>query len=220
MQPYFIPYPGYFRLFALADIVVLYDCVQFTRRGFVHRNQLRTQQGLTRFLTLPLTKQPMNTRIIDLQFQPEATHTWQTRLQAFHILHPILNNPAHPFYASLTTLGATPRLYITHWLELLCQQLHLPFNVAYSSTLNLPDTLRGAERILAICRHFNAATYLNAPGGKSLYCAETFKNNHIALKFLTPYCGDHLSTLHQLLSRGPREVRKTLLNQLELADGH
>jgi hypothetical protein len=33
MQPYFMPYAGYFRLFAAADVFVLFDCVQFPRRG-------------------------------------------------------------------------------------------------------------------------------------------------------------------------------------------
>ena len=37
MQPYFMPYAGYFRLFAAADVFVLFDCVQFPRRGWVHR---------------------------------------------------------------------------------------------------------------------------------------------------------------------------------------
>ena len=29
MQPYFMPYAGYFRLFAAADLFVALDCVQF-----------------------------------------------------------------------------------------------------------------------------------------------------------------------------------------------
>jgi hypothetical protein len=41
MQPYFLPYPGYFRLFAAADQVALFDCVQFPRRGWVHRSRRR-----------------------------------------------------------------------------------------------------------------------------------------------------------------------------------
>ena len=33
MQPYFFPYAGYFRLFAHVDEFVIFDCVQFRRRG-------------------------------------------------------------------------------------------------------------------------------------------------------------------------------------------
>ena len=53
MQPYFVPYAGYFRLFAATDLFVIYDCVQFPRRGWVHRNQLPGANGQPNWLTLP-----------------------------------------------------------------------------------------------------------------------------------------------------------------------
>ena len=56
MQPYFFPYAGYFRLFAASDLFVIYDCVQFPRRGWVHRNLLPDASGSERWLTLPLEK--------------------------------------------------------------------------------------------------------------------------------------------------------------------
>ena len=72
MQPYFLPYAGYFRLFAEADLVCLFDCVQFPRRGWVHRNQLPGYTGAAKWLTLPLAKRPMAIRIDDLAFAPSA----------------------------------------------------------------------------------------------------------------------------------------------------
>ena len=54
MQPYFYPYAGYFRLFARADLFVVYDCVQFPRRGWVHRNRLTGADGQLQWLTLLL----------------------------------------------------------------------------------------------------------------------------------------------------------------------
>ena len=39
MQPYFLPYAGYFRLFSHTDLFIIYDCVQFIRRGWIHRNR-------------------------------------------------------------------------------------------------------------------------------------------------------------------------------------
>jgi hypothetical protein len=59
MQPYFLPYAGYFRLFAATDLFVVYECVQFPRRGWVHRNQLVNTAGAERWLTLPLEKVPI-----------------------------------------------------------------------------------------------------------------------------------------------------------------
>src|SRR6478736_5469653 len=72
MQPYFIPYAGYFRLFAATDLFVIYDCVQFPRRGWVHRNQLPGADGVSRWLTLPLEHAERDTLIKDLKFRPDA----------------------------------------------------------------------------------------------------------------------------------------------------
>ena len=72
IQPYFMPYAGYFRLFAAADEVVLYDCVQFPRRGRVHRNILPDSHANPRWLTLPLQKANMGVKIQDLSFAEDA----------------------------------------------------------------------------------------------------------------------------------------------------
>ena len=71
MQPYFIPYAGYFRLFAASDLFVIYDCVQFPRRGWVHRNKMFGADGRECWLTLPLAKMPRDVRIRDLSFSAE-----------------------------------------------------------------------------------------------------------------------------------------------------
>lgn len=64
MQPYWAPYAGYFRLWAAADIVVLFDDVQFPRRGWVHRFKVGE-----RWITLPVEKAPRDTRICDMKLE-------------------------------------------------------------------------------------------------------------------------------------------------------
>src|SRR5437660_8507371 len=83
MQPYFIPYAGYFRLFAASDLFVLYDCVQFPRRGWVHRNRLLDASGKERWLTLPLEKAARDARIQDLRFAADAKSAFLDRLRPF-----------------------------------------------------------------------------------------------------------------------------------------
>ncbi len=72
MQPYFAPYGGYWRLLAGADLFVIYDCVQFPRRGWVHRNRLPDAKGERRWLTLPLAPAPYDARIQDLVFAQDG----------------------------------------------------------------------------------------------------------------------------------------------------
>src|SRR5437868_3898306 len=85
MQPYFIPYAGYFRLFAASDLFVIYDCVQFPRRGWVHRNRLIDASGKARWLTLPLEKAPQDVLIRDLRFSPNAAGLMTERLRPFQL---------------------------------------------------------------------------------------------------------------------------------------
>src|SRR5436190_8297403 len=83
MQPYFFPYAGYFRLFAASDLFVIYDCVQFPRRGWVHRNKLLDAAGNAEWLTLPLVPAPRDVLIRDLQFPPDAAAEFARRLRRF-----------------------------------------------------------------------------------------------------------------------------------------
>src|SRR3954463_11111762 len=83
MQPYFVPYAGYFRLLAASDLFVIYDCVQFPRRGWVHRNQLPAAHGQASWLTLPLAKGPEAWLIRGLAFSGEAEKLLAERLRPF-----------------------------------------------------------------------------------------------------------------------------------------
>ena len=66
MQPYFFPYAGYFRLFAAVDEFVIFDCVQFPRRGRVHRCEVPRSGAGREWLTLPLARQPRDVLIRSL----------------------------------------------------------------------------------------------------------------------------------------------------------
>ena len=40
MQPYFLPYIGYFQLIQAADKFVVYDNIEFTKKGWINRNKI------------------------------------------------------------------------------------------------------------------------------------------------------------------------------------
>ena len=45
MQPTYLPWSGYFGLMQSVDAFVLLDSVQFTRRSWQQRNQIKTANG-------------------------------------------------------------------------------------------------------------------------------------------------------------------------------
>jgi hypothetical protein len=61
-QPDFIPYIGFFQRFLNADLFVIQDGVQFSKRGWTHRDKIKTPAG-EEWLTLNLQKHPHTTSI-------------------------------------------------------------------------------------------------------------------------------------------------------------
>src|SRR5438876_6542512 len=55
MQPYFLPYIGYWQLLAAVDRFVLYDNIKYTKKGWINRNRL-LRNGAEAFFTIPLKK--------------------------------------------------------------------------------------------------------------------------------------------------------------------
>jgi len=198
MQPYFFPYAGYFRLFAASDLFVIYDCVQFPRRGWVHRNLLVDASGAKRWLTLPLEKAPQSVLIRDLRFPSDAAEILAERLRPFPL---VASDPAsvEPILAALLDVKGTPLDYIERLLELTVTYCGLPWKVVRSSTLNVPAEIRGQDRILEIARRLGARRYVNPPGGRDLYNAAAFAKVGIELRFLADYIGPTASMLTRIM---------------------
>jgi hypothetical protein len=198
MQPYFIPYAGYFRLFAASDLFVIYDCVQFPRRGWVHRNRLADASGTDRWLTLPIAKAPRDVLIRELRFMDAAHDVLAQRMRPLPICT-VVEEPEPGILTTLRDIGGAPVDYLERLLHDVVSQLGLRWNVIRSSTLSVPDSLRGQNRIIEIARRVGATVYLNSPGGRHLYDAPVFEDAGIALRFLSHYPGSSASILRRIV---------------------
>jgi hypothetical protein len=199
MQPYFFPYAGYFRLFAASDLFVIYDCVQFPRRGWVHRNKLLDAAGQPRWLTLPLEKAPQDVLIRDLRFPPNAAEELAERLRAFPAVR-AGQAGTDDIVAALRDVRGTPLEYLERLLELTVAYCGLAWRTVRSSTLGVPAEFRGQDRILEIARRLGATRYVNASGGRELYDAAIFGAAGIELRFLVDYAGPTASILQRMLT--------------------
>ena len=209
MQPYFFPYAGYFRLFAASDLFVIYDCVQFPRRGWVHRNKLIDAAGEARWLTLPLEKAPQSVLIRDLRFPPNAGELLAERLQPFALAAAATPATEHVL-AALADVRGTPLDYIERLLEITVAYCGLPWRVVRSSTLDVPPEIHGQDRILEIARRLGATRYVNASGGRELYDSAAFDNAGIELRFLADYHGPNASILQRILSDDRSELARDI----------
>lgn len=198
MQPYFLPYAGYFRLMCDVDVFVVLDNVQFPRGGWVHRNRLGRSDGRLGWLTLPLCKQPLATTIQQTRLRGDAlTREWAGRVNAFPAGRWALD-PSRPVGDLLCLESDLLALTLRRSLALCATLLGLTVPFVSASELGCDPALTGSDRILAICRLLGATGYLNLPGGRKLYDAQEFQRSGIALEFLPDYQGDMASILQRL----------------------
>lgn len=213
MQPYFFPYCGYYRLLAAAERFVILDCVQFSRRGRVHRCEVPGPSGRMEWLTLPLAHQPRDTLIRDLIFASDAEAEFARRL-ARHCWATAAPTPeAQALRKALQIGSGTVTDHLEEYLRLAAGLLGLSSEILRSSTFALPAGLRGQDRIIAIARAAGATTYVNSPGGRALYDPAAFAHAGLRLEFLTPWRGERLSVLPALLAGDAAILRAALRAQ-------
>jgi hypothetical protein len=75
-QPHFIPWLGYLHRMAQVDTFIVLDHVQFERRNYQNRSQIRLD-GQARWLTVPVVQRSQKERIIDKEVDNrDAARAW------------------------------------------------------------------------------------------------------------------------------------------------
>jgi hypothetical protein len=212
MQPYFFPYAGYFRLFAACDLFVVLDNVQFPRRGWVHRNRLRRQDGELDWMTLPLAPAPQSVLIRDLAFRMDIDDWGPSQLRRFPALTRA-TGPAAGLVAQALSPGPTPLGYLTAGIAATTRLLGLERRMIMASDLAIPDGLHAQDLILALARAAGATTYVNLAGGTELYDTAAFAAAGIDLHFLSEYRGDYASLLERLVLEDASAIAADIVAQ-------
>ena len=206
MQPYFFPYLGYFQLIQAVDKFILYDNVNYIKKGWVNRNRL-VVQGRPRFIVVPLQQQSSAQKIRDARI--DMTRDWRKRLFGtiylnykrcafFDEVFPLIERVLAMDVEHLTELNCSSVRWIAEFLEIPTDIVTDVSNYEglerdlseetsrireeYTQRQNLSDTK--TIRIFLICRNEGAGTYINAIGGQALYDKSLFANNGIALWFV------------------------------------
>jgi hypothetical protein len=211
IQPYFLPYIGYFELLASADVVIWLDDVQFPRRSWVNRNRFRVVGDGSRWAYLTIPVRHADRRATIASMSPCFPQSWQTRLEKWFSLVYGESALFHPLAKSLFTLpdqsDAKLSTLLIGLLTACMKQLHIPRETVLSSEIEIPARLGREERIISLTQAVRGTTYLNLSGGKSLYDACRFRSAGLDLEFLSltgfpklNECCDHLSILDLVLA--------------------
>lgn len=187
MQPYFMPYIGYWQLIAAVDRFIVLDDVCFIRRGWIHRNRILVG-GAPHLFTLPLRGASQNRLICDLE--RVADDVWLRKFQR----QLTENYRKAPYFSEtmplLQTILADPEPNLSRFLmaglRATCRHLSIETELLSSSGRYANTSLAGQERILDICRQEGGRRYLNPPGGVELYDRGAFEARGIELRFVMP----------------------------------
>lgn len=185
MQPYFVPYIGYWQLMNAVDEYVIYDDVNYINRGWINRNRILVNNE-PQYINLLLSGASQNRLINEISL---ADNTVNFK-KIFRTIE--LNYKKAPFYKEVLDLlekilnnsQTNLALFLYDQIKWLAEYMEMDTRFILSSSIKKDNSLRGQEKILDICRCLQGTEYYNAIGGQDLYSKEKFEENGIKLFFL------------------------------------
>lgn len=184
MQPYFLPYIGYFQLIQSVDTFIVYDNIKYTKKGWINRNRF-LQNGKDALFSVPLKN---GSDSLDIRDRDIAEHFRKDKLlnqlkeayrrapcftQTFPLIEKIVRYEDTNLFR-----------FLQHSLVKTCEHLGIGTEIRISSGIAVEPDLKGQDKVLALCEAVGAKTYVNAIGGLELYSKDTFRKKGIELKFI------------------------------------
>ena len=202
MQPYFLPYLGYWQLLKRVDKFVILDDVQFIKRGWINRNKI-LNNGQKDWLSIPLLNAKISQNINQIEIvNPDE---WRPKMlrkieynykkyPSFDVIYPILEEILNFQNTNLNS-------FLTNSLKTILEFLQIKVDIEFSSEIDPARSLKAQDRIIEICKKKSATEYFNLPGGIKLYCSKTFEDAGLKLNFIgINYQGFFIDKNHQNLS--------------------
>jgi hypothetical protein len=185
MQPYFMPYLGYFQLITAVDRFVIYDDVNYIKRGYINRNAILID-GHAHSFTLPLRKASQNKLIHEIELLDDDG--WKGKLLN-KIVHayakaPFFNDAYPVIEDAIRYPEANLSVYLVNSIRALCAYLGIETEIVDSSRIFGNRGMARSERIIDIVRQCGGDSYINPAGGVDLYDKAEFESEGISLGFI------------------------------------
>jgi hypothetical protein len=200
MQPYFLPYIGYFQLIDSVDTYVNLDHVSFMKRSYMVRNKLKNEVGIN--LSVIGGSQNKKCKEVNIYFDDKWIKKFKTSINYLYskednyssIMDTIVNPMIDDLSLNVSDFNFSSVKRICHYLDI---------NKNFIDSSGGVTENKKGQGLIDICKKNNSSSYVNAIGGMNLYNKEEFKKSGIELYFCKmnndidlddPY----LSILHQL----------------------
>jgi len=183
LQSNYIPWKGYFDLIAAVDEFILYDDMQYTRRDWRNRNQIKTPQGVV-WLTVPVKvkgKYHQTIRETEIDGWDWAAAHWKSIVLNYkkapffddiaNFLEPIYQRENH------RNLSALNR----ELLEIVCRYLGITTPITNSWDYLLVDGK--SERLADLCLQAGGTEYISGPAAKDYIEERAFSDRGLKLSW-------------------------------------
>lgn len=187
MQPYFMPYIGYFQLIKIVDKFIFYDDVTFIKQGWINRNKILINNQAKMF-SIPLSNASSHVLIKDVLISEIAYQKWRKsflnsivfsykKAKNYSKINALIEKILEKRPETISELAIKSVVEVAQYLDLktefeICSDV-------YSNTY-----LSGQNRVLDICINEKAITYINPVGGMELYSKSVFQEKNIELFFI------------------------------------
>jgi len=182
MQPYLFSYIGYWQLIKAVDTFVIYDDVNFIKKGYINRNNILAN-GKEQNFTLELIGASQNKLINEIKVGNNSKKLIKLinrnyiKAPYFKDVFPIIEDILNQNQKNIAK-------FIGYSLRQISNYIDIETKFIYSSDIEKNNTLKGQDKVLEICKILNASNYINAIGGQKLYNKDDFNVENIELNFL------------------------------------
>lgn len=185
LQSNYIPWKGYFDIINMVDEFILYDDVQYTRRDWRNRNQIKTSTGLI-WLSIPVHVKGRYDQKIKDTFVNDPSWSdihWKaislnySKAPYFKDIAPILKE-LYDQAKTISKLSEINYLFIKKITELLEINTKITWSMDYSIISGR------SERILDLCIQAGANEYLSGPAAKGYLNESIFRDAGISVSWM------------------------------------
>lgn len=186
LQSDYIPWKGYFDIIGSVDEFILYDDMQYTRRDWRNRNQIKTPNGML-WLTIPVdTKGKYYQKINETKVagQKWAHEHWRSiqlnyaRAPHFEEYGPWLED-LYRKASEMEMLSDINHLFLTE----ICRKLGIKTRITWSSDYTLVDGK--TERLAQLVKSAGGDYYLSGPAAKDYIVDQVFEDAGVQLAYMS-----------------------------------
>lgn len=186
MQPYFMPYIGYFQLINSVDKFIIYDNIQYIKGGWINRNRILSN-GNDKIFTVPLKKGSNYLNVVD-RFLSDSYE--KDKVKILNVIKSTYKKS--PYFEEIYELilkcfnSKKNNLFefVLESIKIINNYLNIKTPIVISSSIEIDHSLKSQNKVISICKNQKGSVYINPIGGIDLYDKIVFEQNGIDLKFI------------------------------------